>query len=129
MKEKHTCCGEAWDGYRFYNCGRTAKYEREGKWYCGIHDPVKVEEKRAAREARWSAEYDANRKKVEEVEKRNKRLESWEDLLAALEDSYPFVLCQAATHCESPNEEDFHPTHKDIIKKIRAAIDKARGHQ
>lgn len=26
-------------GYHFSVCSKPAKFERNGKWYCGIHDP------------------------------------------------------------------------------------------
>lgn len=33
-------------------CSRKAKFEREGKWYCGTHDPVTKKEKQGAK---WNA--------------------------------------------------------------------------
>lgn len=47
----HTCCEsvrEPGTWPRFHSCGRTAKVEVDGKWYCGIHDPVKRKAKRKA---------------------------------------------------------------------------------
>jgi hypothetical protein len=40
-------------------CSRAGKVERNGKPYCNLHDPVKVAEKRAARDAMWRAEWAA----------------------------------------------------------------------
>lgn len=34
------CEGRVWQGFRFLRCGNTVKVERDGKWYCGVHDPV-----------------------------------------------------------------------------------------
>ena len=51
MKEKHTCREEVFRDYRFRVCGKTAKYERDGKWYCGTHDPVAKQ----ARDDKFSA--------------------------------------------------------------------------
>jgi len=43
------CCGRVWSDYRYYDCGKNAKIERDGKWYCKTHDPVSAAEKQAAR--------------------------------------------------------------------------------
>ena len=55
--EKQRCCNTKWTygGYR-RTCTKTAKVERDGKWYCGIHDPVARAEKAAARHANWMDE-------------------------------------------------------------------------
>lgn len=56
IKEKHICCGHNVNYMRGSPCGRgypcdkSAKYNHEGKWYCGIHDPKKSEERRIKRE-------------------------------------------------------------------------------
>lgn len=42
-------------------CGKRAKVLRDGKPYCGVHDPVTVEARRAARMKVSSLEYDAKR--------------------------------------------------------------------
>ncbi len=46
-----------WSRY-VYECGKTAKVERDWKWYCGIHDPVAVdargEKYRAKSGAKWA---------------------------------------------------------------------------
>lgn len=62
--DRHTCEAAVWArGYfRTYACGKTAKVERDGKWYCGIHDPVRLAEKRAARDAEYDRRYAENRK-------------------------------------------------------------------
>ena len=36
---------------------RKGKVKRGEKWYCTIHDPVRVEKKRAEREAKWDKEW------------------------------------------------------------------------
>jgi uncharacterized Zn finger protein (UPF0148 family) len=56
MSAKHKCQVEVWNRYHYrsYPCGRTAKAEKDGKHYCGIHDPAKVDAKRAEREARYA---------------------------------------------------------------------------
>lgn len=68
-KEKHQCCGQIWQNYHYSSCSRNGKVERDGKWYCGTHDPVAVEEKSKKRdaifEAKWAAENKACRDKEE----------------------------------------------------------------
>ena len=41
------------DVWRDYPCSKNAKVYRDGKWYCGIHDPVKVAEREAKRSAAY----------------------------------------------------------------------------
>jgi|WetSurMetagenome_2_1015567.scaffolds.fasta_scaffold981699_1 hypothetical protein len=63
MKQKEYCSQQVYDsgGFHSHQCSRAAKIFRKGKGYCSIHDPVKVEEKRAARNAKWDAEWEAKR--------------------------------------------------------------------
>jgi uncharacterized Zn finger protein (UPF0148 family) len=61
------CCAiptTAW-GYRPAPCGNRAKVERNGKFYCGIHDPVAVRAKRDARNAKWDAQREASERQYE----------------------------------------------------------------
>lgn len=60
--DRHPCeaalrGGSTWNHYT-YACGKTAKVEREGKWYCGTHDPVAVSARQAkrdqARDEKWA---------------------------------------------------------------------------
>ena len=70
----NTCCkkinagGSIWPP-TYRACGKTAKFERDGKWYCGIHDPAAREAKNLAKTAAWHAEWDAkdNRRKFVEA--------------------------------------------------------------
>ena len=55
--EKHQCekkirRGERWHRYDV-DCPNPGIVERDGKWYCGGHDPVKVKERKDARQAEW----------------------------------------------------------------------------
>jgi len=60
MTEKHKCQGEVKHGSgwsaRYTRCGKTAKVEREGQHFCGIHDPVRKSEKREAQLEEWRRE-------------------------------------------------------------------------
>ena len=60
--ERHTCCATVrgdkigWR-YSYSACGKTAKVERDGKWYCAIHDPQRRKNKEAERRAAWEANW------------------------------------------------------------------------
>ena len=41
-----------------YPCKNPTKVEIDGKWYCGTHDPVKVQERRDKRNELYNAEYE-----------------------------------------------------------------------
>lgn len=43
-----------------YRCGRAAKVERDGQYYCNLHDPVKRSERQAIRNEKHEAEYKKN---------------------------------------------------------------------
>jgi hypothetical protein len=45
---------EIYRNYAHYPCGKTAKFQENGKWWCGTHAPSKVAAKRAVREAKWA---------------------------------------------------------------------------
>jgi len=51
------CCGHVRNGYGFSGCLNKAKVEREGKPYCGTHDPVKVKERREKINKKWEDIY------------------------------------------------------------------------
>jgi hypothetical protein len=62
-KEKHQCCATHYKNcwHPGVQCENNAKIERDGKWYCGTHDPAKQEAKllkwenaRKAKEANWA---------------------------------------------------------------------------
>jgi len=52
------CSAETFDySYSYYQCQRNASIIRNGKPYCGTHDPVRRAEKRKARDEAWDARY------------------------------------------------------------------------
>ena len=67
--EKQRCCNTKWTygGYR-RACTKTAKVERDGKWYCGVHDPVARAEKAEARLEQWRTKAQADIKARAEKE-------------------------------------------------------------
>ena len=54
--EAKTCCGSTWTSRWINHCHNKGKVERDGKWYCGIHDPVAVKKKRDERNAVYAEE-------------------------------------------------------------------------
>lgn len=41
-------------GYDNYPCSKPATVQRDGKWYCTIHDPERLAAKRAAKVKEWA---------------------------------------------------------------------------
>lgn len=70
MTETHYCSGEVYEArsMSFYSCSRKAKFERNGKWYCGTHDPVTKKEKQEAKLNAFKAKIkeDQKRRAIEE---------------------------------------------------------------
>lgn len=56
MSEMQICCHKKYDYWGNIRCNNTAKVERAGEWYCGIHDPEKRKAKLNAIEKRWLQE-------------------------------------------------------------------------
>jgi len=42
MTEKHQCSEKVWFQYGSHLCEIPAIVERDGKWYCKIHDPAQI---------------------------------------------------------------------------------------
>jgi hypothetical protein len=70
------CCHKVWAGvFNPYPCGNKAKVVRDGKFYCGRHDPVAVNEKRAAKNAAWNAKFNASQQAAKDAKARQAALE------------------------------------------------------
>ncbi len=50
------CCFDVGKGYHVTLCANPGKVQVDGKWYCGVHDPIKKAAKQAATNAKWAAE-------------------------------------------------------------------------
>lgn len=52
------CSKRVWndESYDYFQCSFKGKVERDGKWYCGTHDPEAVVERRKKRGEKWAAE-------------------------------------------------------------------------
>jgi len=44
-------------GWHSYQCGNKPKVERDGKLYCGVHDPIRLQKKREEKQKEWKEEY------------------------------------------------------------------------
>lgn len=89
--EKGTkCCVRVHSGgyVRGHQCGKAAKVIRDGKPYCGIHDPVAVRARKDKRNAEWKERWDAEAAARAQAEaaraERDRRAACFDDLLAAL---------------------------------------------
>lgn len=58
------CSASVFENYKAFPCRNKAKVNREGKWFCGTHDPerpptkaqIEAEEKRKRQQERWNRE-------------------------------------------------------------------------
>ena len=48
---------DRWGLFHPYPCSKTAIVERDGKWYCKIHDPEYIKAKQAKRSAEFNKEW------------------------------------------------------------------------
>ena len=82
MSEKHTCCGSVWRGWAGGNqtCGKNAKHEHEGKWYCKTHHPPSVNAKDEARRAIWAAERAESERKRKVAAERERKADAYDQL-------------------------------------------------
>jgi len=85
-------------------CGKPAKVQREGKWYCGKHDPVKVAERQARVDTKYKAEvkdqeafYAAKRLKDAKAEAFDEIVEALTNLLRVDDDWHGAVNSEMAT--------------------------------
>jgi hypothetical protein len=66
---ERVCPREEWGYYHQYQCSRKGVVARDGRWYCAQHDPVRVQERRAASTAKYQAER-AERNAARELQRR-----------------------------------------------------------
>jgi uncharacterized Zn finger protein (UPF0148 family) len=88
------CCEKISDTYGFQQCRNPAKVERDGKLYCGVHNPVRVDARRAEAD-RKGRNKDLEREKVAAEQRARAEIvtaaieaahqrASWEDVTAAV---------------------------------------------
>jgi len=91
-KIKYKCCATVFYGTLMHrkDCGKTAKFERDGKHYCGTHDPVAVAARNKQRDAefkkRWEAERQASATKAAAAAEQKRRADCYDELLNSLND-------------------------------------------
>jgi hypothetical protein len=98
MSEKLICSVSVFKRFHYYQCSAKAKYQHEGRWYCGTHYPPAVAQKKAERDAKWSYEQSAMAKK------------------AAIESAKEDVLLSARLWRRTPNGE--------TVDALEVAIDR-----
>ena len=108
------CSGTVWEGCHGYACGKPAKVEVDGKWFCGIHNPARIETRRAAQEIKWEAKRVEMGAKFALAKKREHLADCAPALLAALQ-----LVAGDEWGSMSGVEMD------DALSKARAAIKQA----
>jgi len=105
IEEKHTCCADVRHGsfYRYTKCGKTAKFEVNGRHYCGTHNPNKAPTKA---QVAAKVEYEIRQKRWQ-IER------AAPDLLEALQAFVNHGTCYSS----------------DEMQKAKDAIAKATGEQ
>ena len=63
------CCYRIFGSDRWtrHSCKRNGSVQRNGRYYCKTHDPVRVVEKHRKREEKWNAEYITLKEKSERI--------------------------------------------------------------
>jgi hypothetical protein len=106
-------------------CGRGAKYEHDGKWYCKTHHPPTVDAKNAARNAAWQCKWDEQERILKAAEsarnERERRAALFDDLLDSLREAYGYIDCIPETAAGGDDAAI------GLAKRLRAAIAKAEG--
>jgi uncharacterized Zn finger protein (UPF0148 family) len=76
------CCAFVYRPGRFRAspCAKAAKVERDGKLYCGTHDPLAAQARRDATYAKWKAEHDARNR----TDERNARIRAARDAVVSM---------------------------------------------
>lgn len=131
---KPTCCGRIsigiFSGSKI--CGKTAKFDRNGKHYCKTHDPVTIAEKEAIKTAAWKAEWaakdaarDAAKAKQAELER---RADCYTELLEALRCARNELhACQAVIHLHGGFDPAYVGGAQKALKIMDTVIAKALG--
>ena len=118
MTAADTCCrevyprGDRWSAFHGRPCGKPARVERDGKFYCGIHDPERPA-LNAVRE-RATAAFNARVAKS--------RLEgAASDLLHVVE---VFLHMDEMNELDAPYDDG---SYEELIASAKAAVAKAKG--
>ena len=114
-------------GYR-HQCSKSGKIERDGRWYCGTHDPVRIKEKQQERDRKWSERFRAQRSASEQREKdeaeQKRRADLFPELLEHLEKLLGMFESEIHNEYDGTSALESRLAEAD---EARAAITKARG--
>jgi hypothetical protein len=90
MTTEHTCNRRIWRGMSSHSCGKKAKYEHNGAWYCKTHHPPTVRAKTDARNEMWRKQWEEQRERSEQQEaqraEQNRRATLYLHLIQAMRD-------------------------------------------
>lgn len=74
-------------GLRFpFPCGYNGKVERDGRWYCCLHDPERLAAAQAARDAEWQRQRAARNAAVAKAEQQRRDIDGIVRAVAHLTD-------------------------------------------
>lgn len=130
-KVKNKCCASIYSAgtYRHYQCSKGAKYEHEGKHYCGTHHPPAVRAKADSRRAKFDAEMQRKTDlRVEAIAQANEaehRADCYPVLLAALKEAVECGMVPTSSASDGGASKYSRQVH--AADMIRAAIAKAEG--
>lgn len=65
--KNHKCCARIsyGDWGRTRSCAKNSTINRDGNWFCKLHDPVSLKAKREARQKEWDEKYNQEKQKRE----------------------------------------------------------------
>lgn len=75
------CCEQIFGDFTFHQCSRTGSIEREGKWYCKIHDPIAKAERDKARRDKWGKEWTDKQEALKSAQSLQNKKDQVYDLL------------------------------------------------
>jgi uncharacterized Zn finger protein (UPF0148 family) len=110
MSDLKRCCGSVRPAgsFRSYQCGVSAKFEHDGKHYCGRHHPPTVKARQEKKRDEWSAKYEYERnlrnKALAEAAEQKRRAECFPDLLEAVN---RLLVCMSLANWENDDAAVF----------------------
>lgn len=120
---EHKCAGKVWDHMFYVKCGKTARYEHKGQWYCKTHHPPTVQEKLDARNKKWREDWEAKEqamRKYDEARAEMERRAAAYDGLVAQRDALLEALKRVTT------AQGFR-SYETALQDARAAIKAVEG--
>lgn len=132
ITEKRQCSAQVlpegqWGAFHPYQCSKNATVQRDGKWYCKIHDPEYRKAKAANRTTEWKRKMNSEiagniaRGQCEKINPDNPRAvaESIGDMYEALKELLDFY--------HLPKGSIDRPYLADVVRQAKKALIKAEG--